>query len=133
MGSGHVLVQQLKIRDFSLGKLLLVSEHNHTQTCKHKLKSVCMHVYPHVSKHVHRNPFSFPGCVSRGISLTSRPAEVTSCPCLALRISQQDITSFSGPILVVGHSFCPGHQFKEIGTETICRQGFQEVLVDCVF
>ena len=88
-----------------------ITTHMHENTSS-SFKFVCMRVDPHLSTHVHWNLFSSAGWASRGISLTSRSAEATNCPCLALRISQQDITSFSGPILVVGRSFCPGHQFK---------------------
>lgn len=129
-----ILTQQLEIRDFSLGESLLVhGHHTYTHTGKHKLQFMCVHALSHINKHMHQHPFSFPGYVSRGISSTSRSAEVTSSPCPALRISQQDITNFSGPILAVGHPFCPGHQFKRTRTEAICRGGFQGILVASIF
>lgn len=124
-----ILTQQLKIRDFSLGKSPLVHGHN-TQTSMQTQAQVCVCTCLFTDK---QHSSSFPGCASRGISSTLRSAEVTSSPCLALRISQQDIINFSGPILVVGHPFCPVRQFKRRRTETICRGGFQEILVDSFF
>lgn len=117
-----IKIQQLKIRDFSSRSLPV---HGHSMhPSKHKFKLMCIHVYSYIHKHMCQNPFSFPGCVPRGTSSTLKSAAMTSSPCLALRISQQDITNFSGPVLVVSYPFCPGHPFQRTGTETICRGGF---------